>query len=104
MGIDVAWVNENDEPMQEVFDPHQCLTRLATDAWPQLDGSVCLRYVDPWGNTLFKQAQIPRLLVELRKEASNQNDTEIRTHIEKVISLVEHAQGRTHTYVKFIGD
>lgn len=104
MGIDVAWVNERHEHIQEVFDPHECLTRLATSTWPLTEKSICLRFVDPWGDTVFNQAQIPQLLVELRNERIMQKDAEIRAHLEKVAHLVERAVGETHTYVKFIGD
>lgn len=104
MGIDVSWVTENGEPKQEVFDPRGCLTRLATTTWPQMDASVFLRYVDAWGDTVFNQAQIPKLIAELRNEAGDQMDAETRAHLEKVIRLVERAAGRTHTYIKFVGE
>jgi len=104
MGIDVAWVTEHGEPKQEVFDPHGFLTRLATTAWPLLEASAFLRYVDAWGDTVFNQVQIPKLISELREELSHQVEAETRAHLEKVIRLVERAAGRTHTYVKFVGD
>jgi hypothetical protein len=104
MGIDVAWVDERHAPMQDVYDPDQVLTRLAISRWPQLSSSVCLRFILPWSDTVFNQAQIPGLLHELRNEVGEASDTETREHLEKVIRLVEHAVDRTHTYIKFIGD
>jgi hypothetical protein len=104
MGINVAWVDERHEPMQEVYDPRQLFTRLATSRWPQLSSSVCLRFVSPWSDAVFNQAQIPVLLDELRNEVAESRDAEVRAHLEKVIRLVERAIDQTHTYVKFIGD
>jgi hypothetical protein len=104
MGINVAWVDEEHEPKQEVYDPRQLLTHLALSRWPELSTSVCLRFVLPWSDAVFNQAQIPELLEELRNEASESRDTEVRAHLEKVIRLVEQAVDQTHTYIKFIGD
>lgn len=104
MGIDTAWVNEKHEPKQEVFDPKQELTRLANTRWPELSSSVCLRFIDAYGDCTFNQSQIPELLHELRDEISVCNDMETRMHLEKVARLVERAVGATHTYIKFIGD
>lgn len=103
MGIDVAWVNERHEAKQEVFDPRQCLSALANSAWPRSD-TVCLRFIDAYGDTVFNQAQIPVLLDELRNAERQQTDAEIKSHLGKVSRLVERAVGETHTYIKFIGD
>lgn len=104
MGINVAWVDERHEPKQEVFDPRQVLTRLATSRWPRLSSSVCLRFVLPWGDGVFNQAQVPELIHELRNEVAETEDIEVREHLEKVLRLVERAVNRMHTYIKFIGD
>jgi hypothetical protein len=63
-----------------------------------------LRFVDPVGDAVFNQAQIPELLRELEIEAGITRDAETRAHLEKVVRLVEKSVGQTHTYIKFIGD
>lgn len=103
MGIDVAWITERHEPIQEVFDPRGYLTALAISTWPSLT-STCVRFIDPWGNTVFNRTQIPVLLSELRSVRQDAADKETRAHLEKVIRLIERAVDRTHTYIKFIGD
>lgn len=103
MGINVAWVNERHEVKQEVFDSRQCLSGLANSAWLRSD-TVCLRFIDTYGDTLFNQAQIPVLLDELRNAELQQMDADIKSHLGKVSRLVERAVGKTHTYIKFIGD
>jgi len=104
MGIDVAWITESGEAKQQVYDPRQCVTRLATSIWPTQRDTVCLRFIDAWGDTTFNQAQVPMLVNELRSSLAGQTDVEICAHLEKVIRLVERAVGQTHTYVRFIGD
>jgi hypothetical protein len=104
MGIDVAMVNESREPEQQVFDSRGFLGTLAMNLWAGMSSSVCLRFVDPWGDTVFNQAQIPVLLTELKQCQQNQTDQEIKDHLEKVIRLVSQAEGRSHTYIEFSGD
>jgi hypothetical protein len=57
-----------------------------------------------FSNGHFNQAQIPKLIAELRSQAGSQMDAETRAHLEKVVRLVERATGQTHTYIKFVGD
>ncbi len=104
MGIDVALVDERHEPRQEVYDPRQYLTSLAMNEWPKLENSICLRFIDPWGDTVFNQSQIPILLAELERSAAWQTDAKIKAHLEKVCRLVAQAKGRTHMFIKFNGD
>jgi hypothetical protein len=104
MGIEVAWVDERHEVKQIVGDSHQVVSRLATTRWPKLTNSVCLRFVVPWGDAVFNQAQNRDLLDELSAEARETSDPKIRAHLQKVIHLVELASNKVHTYIKFIGD
>ena len=104
MGIDVSWVTEGRESKQQVFDPRQHLTKLANESWCHQANSVCLRFIDPWGNTVFNQAQLPVLLAEFQGAVAQQVDAEVKAHLGKVIRLLEQASGRTHTYIEFTGD
>ncbi len=98
MGINAAWIKENGESKQEVFDPQQCLTRLVTSRWHTLSQTRCLQFVEPWGDAVFNQSQVPHLLQELRAELPEAREPEIKAHLEKVIRLVERAVNQTHTY------
>jgi hypothetical protein len=104
MGIDVAWVDERHEMKQIVGDPQYIISELASKRWSKLSGSVCLRFVVPWGDAVFNQAQNLDLLNELSKEMSAANDPKVRAQLQKIIALVELATTKVHTYIKFIGD
>jgi len=104
MGINTAWVNERQEAKQEVFDLDMVLSNLATSRWFNLTHTVCLRFIEPWGDTVFNQSQIPVLLSELQTEIASQDNPRIRHQLESVTRLVEMAVNQTHTYIKFIGD
>ena len=64
MGIDLRWESERGEPLNKVPDPHFYLN-LALSLAP-LDKTVCLRFIDPYGYTVFNQQQIPVLISELQ--------------------------------------
>lgn len=104
MGIDVAIVDENHEHGQQIDDPHQYLTQLAMDSWLKLEESICLRFIDPWGDTVFNQAQIPVLLAELEQAHAQETNPDIKAHLDRVFHLVSLAKGQVHTYIKFLGD
>jgi hypothetical protein len=104
MGINAAWITEDGESKQEVFDPCQCLTRLAIERWYMFSESKCIQFIDPWGDAIFNQSQVPHLLAELRSELKQSVDPEERVHLENVVRLVELTVDQTHTYVKFTGD
>jgi hypothetical protein len=104
VGVDVAWVDARHEQKQFVADTGQCITRLSISRWPKLSSSVCLRFIQAFSDAVFNQAQIPDLLRELRGEIAEATESRVRAHLEKVVLLVEKAEGQTHTYIKFIGD
>jgi hypothetical protein len=64
MGINIRWENERGEQLKEVPDPGSYLG-LALGLSP-LDNTVCLRFIDPYGDTVFNQQQIPVFINELQ--------------------------------------
>jgi hypothetical protein len=103
VGIEVAWVDETHVKIQVIEDPNGYLTALFTSDLSTL-APTCLRFVDPWGDTIFNQNQIPVLLAELRAVASASTQPELHAHIEQLVDLVEQSVEQMHTYIKFIGD
>jgi hypothetical protein len=102
MGVDLFLEDERGAQIAGVLDPANTLVRLimrTPDA-----GSRCLKYVDPYGDTVFNQLQIGDLLDELRALRVGQRTDDERNHLDKVIELAERCQGSTHHYLKFHGD
>ena len=66
----------------------------------QLEKTSCLRFIDPYGDTVFNQLQIPLLIEEIQHVAANVSEpfdiTEMVEFLEDSINL--------HTHVRFIGD
>ena|SRR2546422_327621 len=65
--------------------------------------SICLRFIDPYGDTIINQLQLPILLAELRELRDISPETDLREHIEKAIRFIE-ASKEPHVYIRFVGD
>ena len=99
MGIDVLVESESGEVQDEVLDERNLTEKLLPD---REDGtSPCLRFVDPNGDTLFNQVQIPFLVTELEKRARAVIRPELKSHVETILVAVKAALGEDHTYVRF---
>ena len=101
MGINVVWRNERGESLAEcaaVYDD-----RLGHSVPPER--SHCLQYIDPIGDAVFNQLQLPHLVRELEEVvAALVRVPEARkAQMQAVLEFVRGCVG-VHTYVWFIGD
>jgi hypothetical protein len=70
-----------------------------------LEATVCLRFIDPYGETLFNGLQMPVLLDELRALAARLTDEDSRRHVEQLETLVSEAMEMgPHVFLLFAGD
>ena len=99
MGIDVRLESEDAEAMGEpVYDRSNHLAKALTNA----SGS-CVGFIDPYGNTVFNQLQLPVLIREL--EMLNGDLPSVAAeHVGMVISLLRGGLDSPHVYARFIGD
>jgi hypothetical protein len=67
-------------------------------------GTCCLRFIDPYGDTVFNQAQIPVLLSELRALGARAPRADVAALLDDLCAFIERAVDHVHTYVRFIGD
>lgn len=63
MGIDVYLEDETGEKLESIYDPTSILPRLLPSHADK--SSQCLRFIDPYGVTVFNGLQMPFLLEEL---------------------------------------
>ncbi len=64
----------------------------------------CLRFVDPYGDTVFNHYQVAPLLEDLRLLRQLCDITQHETAIQQVEALIERCQTEPHLYLKLIGD
>lgn len=65
--------------------------------------SVCVRFIDPYGETVFNQLQLPVLIEELEAIHRRSSDASFREHLGAVLKFLS-ASRDLHTYVRFSGD
>jgi hypothetical protein len=101
VGIDVYRVSEWNERQDYVGDPKSILPAL-------LDRSrerhwELIKYIDPYGDTIFNHLQIDTLLKEFRALQKFCSSDDERAWLNQAIALIERS-GEVHTYIKLIGD
>ena len=102
MGIDVRVETESGEVQDEVLDDQNLTEKLLPDR--EDNASPCLRFVDPFGDTLFNQIQIPLVIKELEKRLRGPAKPDVKGHCEAILRTVKAAAGEEHTYVRFSGE
>jgi|ERR1041384_1691443 hypothetical protein len=99
MPIDIEWQDEKGRLLARYEGP--ALTRAVVERADPT--SVCLRFIDPYGNAVFNQHQLPTLIQEFESLGSRTRDGQ-REVIDALVPFLRGACEKVHTYVKFIGD
>jgi hypothetical protein len=102
MGIDLRVESESGEVQDEVLDDANLTEKLLPDRDDLT--SPCLRFVDPFGDTLFNQLQIPFVVKELEKKLRTPTKAEVKAHCEAILKALKAASGEDRTYVRFSGE
>jgi hypothetical protein len=63
MGIDLGWCYDNRHVFETIGDPKRLFAQLLSHV--DLSGTICLQFIDPYGETTFNSLQIPILIKEL---------------------------------------
>jgi hypothetical protein len=102
MGINIHWEDERGEQLAQLLDGDYLVQRFL----PHFEAQdfPCLRFVDPAGDTVFNQAQIGQLVLELERLSAQKHEPEVERHLRAVLKFVRQAVGEVHTYIKFYGD
>jgi hypothetical protein len=82
------------------FDPEGIPVALL-DLAP--DTSACVRFIDPYGDTVFNQLQLPVLIAEIEFALSRATSSVLRERLRLVIAFLDASRG-VRSYVRFIGD
>ena len=101
MGIDVLLEDAERKPIQECHDPQQAFSRFLRSG--DFSATACLRFIDPFGDTVFNRGQAAVLVEELTA-AREGADAEAQRYIDNAIRLARLASRKVHLYVRFVGD
>lgn len=100
MPIAVRIQDENGAPLDDGWDNIRSSEALRA---PDANGH-CLPFIDPYGDTVFNQLQLPHLIGELMEHRAKTNNETLARTLDSLISYLQTAAERVHVYVKFIGD
>ena len=98
MGIEARVESEDGHVEAELLDPNNLTTKLTGS------DSHCLRFIDPYGVTLFNQLQLPILIGELERAIQIASDPRVKSHGHALLELARRASSEVHTYRRFNGD
>lgn len=100
MSIEVEWRDEHGSSLRQLQDA--ALHRQDVERAPE--ESVCLRFVDPYGDTVFNLLQVPVLMAELAYAVAAAADDAARARLERVLEFLSNAPDDVHVYACFVGD
>lgn len=100
MAIAVEWQDEHGRTLAVYEGPP--LEWNVVNVFPE--SSSCLSAIDPFGDTVFNQIQIPNLARELDALLVPSGTRTPPPAIDALRQFVHSTIGKTHTYLKFIGD
>ena len=101
MGIDVRLKRETGEVVAEVGDPQMVLSRATQWAF---SGTRLLKYLVPWGDAIFNQAQAADLEADIADVKDVTGDTPLFKVLSDIEPLVATLSSETHVYLWFVGD
>lgn len=84
-----SWADASHVVAPEMYDDEK--------TFPLLSG------IDPYGNTIFNQVQIPRFITELERRLEAFDPGPRRRSVERVLALARDCRG-AHKYLVFVGD
>jgi hypothetical protein len=64
----------------------------------------CLQYIDPYGDTVFNQQQVRRLVQELEELRSTTRVEKEAALVDRLRAMAEQVLEEPHRYLKFVGD
>jgi hypothetical protein len=105
VALTIALEDESGDRHAVVFDEQDLLINLIRKAARKDAAHLrLLDYVDPYGDTVFNQLQMPQISRELDDLLSSTESPEARELLSSIQTLVREAQEGVHLYLRLIGD
>lgn len=103
MPMTIRLETESKGVLGDVFDRTLAIVTLAHEVHSQAPLGL-LQFVNPWGDTVFNELQMPTVLRDLdrlREKARSEEDREVLLGVEK---LAKQGMNDHHVYLWFYGD
>ena len=104
MGVDAQIVNTNNDEIVEVLpDINSHLSHLVEENYNN-QSSICLRFIEPYGLTMFNQLQLPYFIRELEEAISRIKDRQVKEHCTKFLLLAKKYENKPDRNLQFLGE
>ena len=102
MGLTIQLEAEGGRVLDTIEDPKNVLRGVLPG--PDAEEFPYVRYVDPYGDTIFNRLQMSLFLREWDMLARRASSAEAEALVGKVRRLAERCAREEHCYLRFIGD
>jgi hypothetical protein len=102
MGMSIRLETRNGKAIEEIPDLESLLSRFFP-SWDDLTYHF-LRYIDPWGETVFNHLQMDELIFELRRIRQKASTEEQRAFVDAIEGMADRCKDSDGLYLKFSGD
>ena len=102
MGINIQLRSETGEILAELDDADMALSRAAAQG--AFSRTRLLKYLVPWGDAVYNQAQALDLSDDIRDVLGSHAHPALTARLERTRTLVERLGGDLRVYLWFVGD
>lgn len=102
VSFDIRLESKDGGLIEEMPDLESLLSRLL----PSFEDSSfhLLRYLDPWGDTIFNRLQMEELVAELQRIRPKASTEEERAFVDSIGRMAVRCREGEGLYLKFLGD
>jgi hypothetical protein len=102
MGIQVTLEGSGNEVLGSIEDPENILHGIL----PKIDDETydCLRFVDPYGDTIFNRLQMAPLRADIRRLLAGVRNPKEVALLNRIDDLALKCEQAVHCFLKFYGD
>ena len=101
MGMSIRLENRDGKAVEEIPDLESLLSRFFP-SWDDLTYHF-LRYIDPWGETVFNHLQMDELIFELRRIRQKADTEEQRAFVDAIEGMAGSLQRRRRAVLEIYG-
>ncbi|MGE3527195.1 MAG: hypothetical protein AB7I33_14845 [Gemmatimonadales bacterium] len=102
MGLTIVLQEKGGKILETVEDPTNVLRGVLPG--PDAEDFPYLRYVDPYGDTIFNRLQMSPFLLEWGALARRTSSAEAQAILRTVRRLAETCAEEVHCFLRFVGD
>jgi hypothetical protein len=97
--------DENHNRLERILDVHGFLIRAIWDKWDVIEADTCcLRFIDPYGYTVFNRPQMETFLSELVGLRVTTGSQELNQLLLQIEEFARFCAKEPHHYLVFDGD